>query len=80
MFYKDSAEGHCKIYLTRPDVCRKHPQEPRDTAKIDECGYRFVNEKGEKVDMYMQPETRAHLNVAVARRRLLFPSSSRRGK
>jgi hypothetical protein len=38
----ENGMAKCRIYETRPDLCRIFPQVPVGIATVPECGYRFI--------------------------------------
>jgi Fe-S-cluster containining protein len=40
--------ARCKIYKERPWFCQQFPAEPDDIAGIPDCGYSFVEVKGDE--------------------------------
>lgn len=58
VFYDLDNPKHCTIYDYRPDVCKDFPRGPFDTQYKSLCGFYFLDDRGEKVDGYMDERTR----------------------
>jgi len=65
MFYDLKAEKHCTAYDVRPQVCKDYPRAPADLFDTPNCGFFFVDEKGRKIDGYMDRRTRLRLIRAI---------------
>lgn len=60
-WYNLKAEQHCMIYDTRPQVCRDFPRSPLDLEDKPLCSYYFVDEKGRRIDAFMDKRVRLRL-------------------
>lgn len=36
-----NGKAHCEIYETRPEVCKRFLETPRDLLAVPQCGYKF---------------------------------------
>jgi Fe-S-cluster containining protein len=59
--YDPDAEQHCTIYATRPKACRDFPRCPMDIENKPDCGYFFVDEKGQVLKPGMNPRVKLRL-------------------
>lgn len=51
--YDVDREKHCTIHVKRPQTCRDFPRSPMDVANKPQCGYWFADERGHKMDGFM---------------------------
>jgi Fe-S-cluster containining protein len=66
--YNPHTQKHCMIYTCRPLKCRIYPSTPADLAIRLNCGYQFVDEKGNVVDCKDDPEYTRRLKRIIANR------------
>ena len=60
-WYDLTAEQHCTIYPTRPQVCRDFPRCAMDLLNKPHCGFHFVDAQGRPIDAYMDQRVRLQL-------------------
>lgn len=54
----DATAGHCRIWNKRNQVCREFPRGPMDVLNKPQCSYMFFDEKGCRIDAYMDKRVR----------------------
>jgi len=65
MWYSLTLPKHCTIYDIRPKVCRDFPRAPADLLDKPDCGFRFLDAQGRKIDGYQDPRTKLRLVHAI---------------